>query len=154
LQRVHCTYPLLCCCNSQDVVEKCHLSGDFFCAYLHQNYLDFFNTIEDVVSASEYLSDADYLTIDWAVSCTLEANGLLGLETHRLLGLETHRLLGLETHRLLGLELHRLLGLETHRLLGLETHRLLGLETHRLLGVETHRLLGVETHRLLGVETH
>lgn len=52
----------------QDVVEKCHLSGDFFCAYLHQNYLDFYSSIDDVVSASDYLSDADYLTVDWAVS--------------------------------------------------------------------------------------
>lgn len=50
------------------MIEKCHLSGDYFGAYLHQNYLEFFSTIEDIVSASDYLSDADYLTIDWAVS--------------------------------------------------------------------------------------
>ena len=50
------------------MVERSHLSGDYFNAYLHQNYLEFFSSIEDIVSASDYLSDADYLTIDWAVS--------------------------------------------------------------------------------------
>ena len=49
------------------MVEKCHLSGDYFGAYLHQNYVEFFSNIEDLVTASEYLSDADYLTMDWAV---------------------------------------------------------------------------------------
>ena len=53
------------------MIERSHLSGDYFGAYLHQNYLDFFSSIDDVVSASEYLSDADYLTIDWAVSILL-----------------------------------------------------------------------------------
>ncbi|XP_053394672.1 cell cycle checkpoint protein RAD17-like [Mercenaria mercenaria] len=58
--------------NPEDVVEKSHLSGDFFGAYLHQNYVEFFSSIEDVVSASEYLSDADYLTIDWASRSALQ----------------------------------------------------------------------------------
>ena len=54
-------------------MEKCHLSGDYFSAYLHQNYLEFYSSIEDVVSASEYISDADYLTLDWVVSlCAVE----------------------------------------------------------------------------------
>ena len=53
---------------SKEVVDKSHLSGDFFGAYLHQNYVEFFSNIDDIVSASEYISDADYLTIDWAVS--------------------------------------------------------------------------------------
>lgn len=58
--------------HPEDVVEKSHLSGDFFGAYLHQNYMEFFSNIEDVVSASEYLSDADYLTIDWASRSALQ----------------------------------------------------------------------------------
>ena len=58
------------CFYLQEVVEKSHLSGDYFNAYLHQNYTEFFSCIEDIVSASDYLSDADYLTIDWAVSIT------------------------------------------------------------------------------------
>lgn len=48
------------------VVERSHMSGDFFNLYLHQNYLDFFSELEDVDRASEYLSDADLLTADWA----------------------------------------------------------------------------------------
>lgn len=55
----------------QDVLDKCHLSAEFFTAFLHQNYLEFYSTIDDLVSATAYLSDADYLTIDWAVSCFL-----------------------------------------------------------------------------------
>uniref|UniRef100_A0A3Q4MIB4 RAD17 checkpoint clamp loader component n=1 Tax=Neolamprologus brichardi TaxID=32507 RepID=A0A3Q4MIB4_NEOBR len=47
------------------VVERSHMSGEFFSLYLHQNYLDFFCELEDVERASEYLSDADLLTADW-----------------------------------------------------------------------------------------
>ncbi|CAG2257811.1 HRAD17 [Mytilus edulis] len=54
--------------NPEDVVEKSHLSGEYFTAYLHQNYLEFYTNIDDLVRSTEYLSDADYLTIDWAVS--------------------------------------------------------------------------------------
>eukprot|EP00064_Thunnus_orientalis_P013563 superscaffoldBa00002229_g13602 len=49
------------------VVERSHMSGEFFNLYLHQNYLDFFSEVEDVDKASEYLSDADLLTADWMV---------------------------------------------------------------------------------------
>ncbi|XP_061744490.1 cell cycle checkpoint protein RAD17-like [Nerophis ophidion] len=55
------------------VVERSHVSGDFFNLYLHQNYLDFFSNIEDVDRASEYLSDADLLTSDWTSRSVLEA---------------------------------------------------------------------------------
>lgn len=48
------------------VTEKCHMSGELFNMYLHQNYLEFFTNIEDVVRASEYLSDADFLTTEWS----------------------------------------------------------------------------------------
>lgn len=48
------------------VVERSHMCGDFFNLYLHQNYLDFFSELEDVDRATEYLSDADLLTADWA----------------------------------------------------------------------------------------
>ena len=44
------------------------MSAEFFNLYLHQNYLDFFSTVEDVARASEYLSDADFFTGEWAVS--------------------------------------------------------------------------------------
>ncbi|XP_072771381.1 cell cycle checkpoint protein RAD17-like [Nerophis lumbriciformis] len=55
------------------VVERSHVSGDFFNLCLHQNYLDFFSNIEDVDGASEYLSDADLLTSDWTSRSVLEA---------------------------------------------------------------------------------
>ena len=51
----------------QDVVERSHLSSDMFTAYLHQNYLHFYEEMEDVVRASEYVSDSDMLTLQWQV---------------------------------------------------------------------------------------
>lgn len=53
------------------VVERSHMSGEFFSLYLHQNYLDFFSEVEDVDRASEYLSDADLLTADWTSRSTM-----------------------------------------------------------------------------------
>ncbi|CAC5393979.1 HRAD17 [Mytilus coruscus] len=58
--------------NPEDVVEKSHLSGEYFTAYLHQNYLEFYSNIDDLVRSTEYLSDADYLTIDWASRSVLQ----------------------------------------------------------------------------------
>lgn len=75
----------------QDVIEKCNLSGDYFNAYLHQNYLEFFSEISDVVRASEYLSDSDFMTFEWSVSDTTvlwsntliyQVNSLLVQEYH------------------------------------------------------------------------
>ena len=54
--------------GGQLVVERSHMSAELFNLYLHQNYLDFFSSVEDVARASEYLSDADFFTGDWAVS--------------------------------------------------------------------------------------
>lgn len=53
---------------TQEVIERSHLSGEFFTAFLHQNYPEFYSSVDDLVSASGYLSDADYLTTDWVVS--------------------------------------------------------------------------------------
>ncbi|XP_075036235.1 cell cycle checkpoint protein RAD17 [Mixophyes fleayi] len=53
------------------VVEKSHMRSELFNLYLHQNYLDFFSDIDDVVRASEYLSAADVLTGDWNARSTL-----------------------------------------------------------------------------------
>ncbi|CAJ1068658.1 cell cycle checkpoint protein RAD17 isoform X1 [Xyrichtys novacula] len=57
------------------VVERSHMSGEFFNLYLHQNYLDFFSQLEDVERASEYLSDADLLTSDWTSRSTMGGYG-------------------------------------------------------------------------------
>ncbi|XP_078317725.1 cell cycle checkpoint protein RAD17-like [Crassostrea virginica] len=57
--------------NPEEVIEKCNLSGDYFSAYLHQNYLEFFSEISDVVRASEYLSDSDFMTFEWSTRSVL-----------------------------------------------------------------------------------
>ncbi|XP_007237307.3 cell cycle checkpoint protein RAD17 isoform X1 [Astyanax mexicanus] len=53
------------------VIERSHMSGEFFNLYLHQNYLDFFSNVEDVARASEYLSDADFFTAEWSSRSTM-----------------------------------------------------------------------------------
>jgi len=47
------------------------MSGSMFNLYLHQNYVEFFTDIDDVVRASEYLSTADVLCGNWNVSVIL-----------------------------------------------------------------------------------
>ncbi|XP_053085173.1 cell cycle checkpoint protein RAD17 [Pangasianodon hypophthalmus] len=53
------------------VIERSHMSGEFFNLYLHQNYMDFFSDVEDVARASKYLSDADFLTAEWTSRSTM-----------------------------------------------------------------------------------
>ncbi|XP_042643852.1 cell cycle checkpoint protein RAD17 isoform X3 [Tyto alba] len=54
------------------IVEKSHMSGSMFNLYLHQNYVDFFSDIDDVVRASEYLSTADVLCSNWNIRLVME----------------------------------------------------------------------------------
>uniref|UniRef100_A0A4W6E5M2 RAD17 checkpoint clamp loader component n=1 Tax=Lates calcarifer TaxID=8187 RepID=A0A4W6E5M2_LATCA len=75
----------------QLVVDRSHMSGDFFNLYLHQNYLDFFSEVEDVARASKYLSDADLLTADWTSRNTMgdygssvATRGLLHSNSHQV----------------------------------------------------------------------
>ncbi|XP_012577223.1 PREDICTED: cell cycle checkpoint protein RAD17 [Condylura cristata] len=49
----------------EEVVEMSHMPGELFNLYLHQNYVDFFMDIDDLVRASEFLSFADILSGDW-----------------------------------------------------------------------------------------
>lgn len=55
----------------QEVVEKTQVSGDYFNTFLHQNYLEFLSTVEDVERFLEYLSDADTLSSQYTVRCNL-----------------------------------------------------------------------------------
>lgn len=55
----------------QEVVEKTQVSGDYFNTFLHQNYLEFLSTVEDVERFLEYLSDADTLSSQYTVRCKL-----------------------------------------------------------------------------------
>ncbi|OWK59656.1 Cell cycle checkpoint protein RAD17 [Lonchura striata] len=58
-----------------EIVEKSHMSGSMFNLYLHQNYVDFFSDIDDVVKASEYLSTADVLCSNWSARLVMESYG-------------------------------------------------------------------------------
>ncbi|KAB0391260.1 hypothetical protein E2I00_000684, partial [Balaenoptera physalus] len=49
----------------EEVVEMSHMPGELFNLYLHQNYVDFFTEVDDLVRASEFLSFADILSCDW-----------------------------------------------------------------------------------------
>ncbi|XP_049624722.1 cell cycle checkpoint protein RAD17 [Suncus etruscus] len=49
----------------EEVVEMSHMPGELFNLYLHQNYVDFFTDVDDLVRASEFLSFADTLSSDW-----------------------------------------------------------------------------------------
>ncbi|XP_064259272.1 cell cycle checkpoint protein RAD17 isoform X1 [Passer domesticus] len=57
----------------EEIVEKSHMSGSMFNLYLHQNYVDFFPDIDDVVRASEYLSTADVLCSNWSARLVMES---------------------------------------------------------------------------------
>ncbi|KAK6305980.1 hypothetical protein J4Q44_G00229050 [Coregonus suidteri] len=61
--------------DPEAVVERSHMSGDFFSLYLQQNYLEFFSDVEDVARAAEYLSDADFLTAEWSSRSTMGEYG-------------------------------------------------------------------------------
>ncbi|XP_065601272.1 cell cycle checkpoint protein RAD17 [Cyrtonyx montezumae] len=58
--------------HPEDIVEKSHMSGSMFTLYLHQNYVEFFTDIDDVVRASEYLSTADVLCGNWNSRLVME----------------------------------------------------------------------------------
>ncbi|XP_004703746.1 cell cycle checkpoint protein RAD17 [Echinops telfairi] len=49
----------------EEVVEMSHMPEEFFNLYLHQNYVDFFVEIDDLVRASDFLSFADTLSGNW-----------------------------------------------------------------------------------------
>ncbi|XP_031550526.1 cell cycle checkpoint protein RAD17-like [Actinia tenebrosa] len=75
----------------EDVIERAHLSSEMLNLYLHQNYLDFFTDVEDVVRASEYLSDSNMMSVEWMHRSSLipymssiATRGLMFSNTHRV----------------------------------------------------------------------
>eukprot|EP00112_Aurelia_sp_Birch-Aquarium-sp1_P012789 Seg2695.4 transcript_id=Seg2695.4/GoldUCD/mRNA.D3Y31 product="Cell cycle checkpoint protein RAD17" protein_id=Seg2695.4/GoldUCD/D3Y31 len=48
------------------IIEKTHVQNDTFNLYLHQNYLGFYSTIDDVANASNHFSEADFITGLWS----------------------------------------------------------------------------------------
>ncbi|XP_003460998.2 cell cycle checkpoint protein RAD17 isoform X1 [Cavia porcellus] len=59
----------------EEVVEMSHIPGELFNLYLHQNYIDFFMEVDDLVRASEFLSFADILNGDWNTRSSLRDYG-------------------------------------------------------------------------------
>ncbi|XP_054434436.1 cell cycle checkpoint protein RAD17 isoform X2 [Pteronotus mesoamericanus] len=51
--------------HPEEVVEMSHMPEELFNLYLHQNYVDFFTEVDDLVRASEFLSFADIISGDW-----------------------------------------------------------------------------------------
>ncbi|KAF6126792.1 RAD17 checkpoint clamp loader component [Phyllostomus discolor] len=51
--------------HPEEVVEMSHMPEELFNLYLHQNYVDFFAEVDDLVRASELLSFADIISGDW-----------------------------------------------------------------------------------------
>jgi cell cycle checkpoint protein len=53
--------------NPEVVVENTHMSGEMFTLFLHQNYIQFFSSCDDLLVAAEYFSDSDLLHgMEWA----------------------------------------------------------------------------------------
>ncbi|GFN94072.1 cell cycle checkpoint protein rad17-like [Plakobranchus ocellatus] len=51
--------------NPEEVAFKSQLSGDALTSFIHENYVEFVSTVEDLERAAEYFSDADYLSALW-----------------------------------------------------------------------------------------
>ncbi|KAK9720091.1 RFC checkpoint protein Rad17 [Basidiobolus ranarum] len=59
--------------NPDIVLDQVPVDPDVFTSFLHQNYLGFYNDIDECVNASEYMSSSDYLMggSNWGSSPTL-----------------------------------------------------------------------------------
>jgi len=51
--------------NPENVFERTQITSDTFMLYLHQNYPGFYSNIDDLSSASLYMSDADICSSAW-----------------------------------------------------------------------------------------
>ncbi|XP_059140246.1 cell cycle checkpoint protein RAD17-like [Physella acuta] len=56
-------HPLLT--DPEEVAFRSQLSEEYFNSYLHENYVEFLSTVEDLERASEYFSDSDYISSMW-----------------------------------------------------------------------------------------
>lgn len=52
--------------DPEDVAFKSQLSGDSLTSFLHENYVEFLSSVEDLERAAKYFSDADSLSALWA----------------------------------------------------------------------------------------
>ncbi|XP_071840291.1 cell cycle checkpoint protein RAD17-like isoform X2 [Apostichopus japonicus] len=51
--------------SPESIVERTHMTSENFTLYLHQNYLEFFDEIDDVAAVAQRFSEADHLTCQW-----------------------------------------------------------------------------------------
>lgn len=83
--------------DPEAVFEGAHMSSDMFTLYLHQNYIEFFQEIEDVEPAIDYLSDSDVINHMWTeiqekrslsneCSCSVASRGIMFSNTHTTTG--------------------------------------------------------------------
>ncbi|XP_013070427.2 cell cycle checkpoint protein RAD17-like [Biomphalaria glabrata] len=58
--------------HPEEIVSHTHVSADYFNSFLHENYVDFLTTVEDLERATQYFSDADYLSALWTAKEELQ----------------------------------------------------------------------------------
>ncbi|KAK3777735.1 hypothetical protein RRG08_021845 [Elysia crispata] len=51
--------------DPEEVAFKSQLSGDYLTSFLHENYVEFLSSVEDLERAAQYFSDADSLSALW-----------------------------------------------------------------------------------------
>ncbi|GFR94174.1 cell cycle checkpoint protein RAD17-like [Elysia marginata] len=59
--------------DPEEVAFKSQLSGDYLTSFLHENYVEFLSTVEDLERAAEYFSDADSLSALWTAREDLQS---------------------------------------------------------------------------------
>lgn len=51
--------------DPENLIDKIEVQADTFLNFLQQNYLPFFGSMDDIVSASSLLADSEYLLARW-----------------------------------------------------------------------------------------
>lgn len=76
--------------NPEEVVERTHMTSENFTLYLHQNYLEFFDDIDDCMEVADHFSVADHMSCDWEhrsilnqYSSSVATRGLIHYNTAR-----------------------------------------------------------------------
>ncbi|RUS72355.1 hypothetical protein EGW08_019891 [Elysia chlorotica] len=59
--------------DPEEVAFKSQLSSDYLTSFLHENYVEFLSTVEDLERAAQYFSDADSLSALWTAREQLQS---------------------------------------------------------------------------------
>ncbi|XP_047123539.1 cell cycle checkpoint protein RAD17 isoform X1 [Hydra vulgaris] len=69
--------------DPEDVFMRTQITSEMFLLYIHENYPDFFNSVDDIACASDYLCDSDVMNGLWtanSVMCDYSASvGIRGV---------------------------------------------------------------------------